>query len=521
MRHKALAIGVALALAAGPIPAQETAEPAAPNAAPESVETVETDAALSFAQVEEAYLAGDLAAARAGLLPFAEAGRALAQYRLGFMLANGEGGPVDLAGAKRWFAAAAAQNYAPAFLLLARAHLSDMPEIDDYRIAAQALQRAVDDQVPEAHFYLGMLYRTGRGVSADPMRAAELLGVAARAGMPDAQYELSGMYSRGEGVTPDSAIAARWLLQAAEAGQPDAQLSLHFNYSRGTGFPQDPDKAQFWLRAAANGGLTLAERIWGTALLLGDGAQADPAQGIVFLRRAADKGEAAAQANLGFAYLNGIGVAPAPEIAADWYRRAADQGLTRAALTLAQMHEKGLGVETDRAQAIRYYRIAALGQSAEAEVRLGTLVLDGAFDEDEALPEGALDWVAAAAPEQGARSRSFLATIAAAGEPYADLLLAGLFKNGIGGAADPAAAAKSYLRAARAGYVEAQYQLGLLYGTGEGVDLDYVEAHAWMNVAAAGGREDAAQRRDVFATLMSPEEIAEAQTMARRRVRGN
>ena len=52
------------------------------------------------------------------------------------------------------------------------------------------------------------------------------------------------------------------------------------------------------------------------------------------------------------------------------------------------------------------------------------------------------------------------------------------------------------------------------------VAQDFVEAHKWANVAAANGNEEAAERRDVFANLMTPEQIAEAQDRARRVLAG-
>ena len=45
--------------------------------------------------------------------------------------------------------------------------------------------------------------------------------------------------------------------------------------------------------------------------------------------------------------------------------------------------------------------------------------------------------------------------------------------------------------------------------------LDYVQAHKWVNLAAAAGDAEAAKSRDVFAKLMTAEQVAEAQRLAR------
>ena len=68
---------------------------------------------------------------------------------------------------------------------------------------------------------------------------------------------------------------------------------------------------------------------------------------------------------------------------------------------------------------------------------------------------------------------------------------------------------------AEAGDAEAQNSLGLMYHKGEGVLQDYVQAHKWWNIAAANGYEDARINRDLIGKEMTPEQIAEAQRLAR------
>jgi TPR repeat protein len=61
----------------------------------------------------------------------------------------------------------------------------------------------------------------------------------------------------------------------------------------------------------------------------------------------------------------------------------------------------------------------------------------------------------------------------------------------------------------------AQYNLGLMYNAGEGVPQDYVLAHMWLNLAVARGYTTAKTNRDIAANLMTSEQIAEAQRLAR------
>lgn len=59
------------------------------------------------------------------------------------------------------------------------------------------------------------------------------------------------------------------------------------------------------------------------------------------------------------------------------------------------------------------------------------------------------------------------------------------------------------------------YRMGLIYSTGSGVDIDYVLAHKFFNLAALRGYHDAKQSRKEIAEYMSSDEIAEAQKAAR------
>ena len=58
-----------------------------------------------------------------------------------------------------------------------------------------------------------------------------------------------------------------------------------------------------------------------------------------------------------------------------------------------------------------------------------------------------------------------------------------------------------------------------MYGTGEGVPQDDVQAHMWFNLAASRltseARERAVQGRDVAEGRMTPEGLNEAERLAR------
>ena len=97
-------------------------------------------------------------------------------------------------------------------------------------------------------------------------------------------------------------------------------------------------------------------------------------------------------------------------------------------------------------------------------------------------------------------------------------------KNGAEIDSDFKEAVKWFLKAAEMGNNEAQYGLALAYCNGEGVPKDYVQAHKWFYISSealnVGTRltlpnPSAEEQMEDVAKFMTPEQIAEAQKLAR------
>jgi uncharacterized protein len=81
-----------------------------------------------------------------------------------------------------------------------------------------------------------------------------------------------------------------------------------------------------------------------------------------------------------------------------------------------------------------------------------------------------------------------------------------------------------YRRAADQGLAVAQFALGAMYAHGQGVPEDAVRAHMWLSLSAAHAAQitgaqklarDAQELRDNVAQKMTPEQILEAEQLAR------
>lgn len=70
------------------------------------------------------------------------------------------------------------------------------------------------------------------------------------------------------------------------------------------------------------------------------------------------------------------------------------------------------------------------------------------------------------------------------------------------------------MQLAEAGDANAQYIMGRMFGRGEGVVQDFVEAHKWFNLASSKGHVMALPARAAISERMNAEQLAEAQQKA-------
>ncbi|MBN8938848.1 MAG: SEL1-like repeat protein [Rhizobiales bacterium] len=165
------------------------------------------------------------------------------------------------------------------------------------------------------------------------------------------------------------------------------------------------------------------------------------------LKTAAEGGNPAAAFELGTRYLEGRGVAVSATEAAGWYQRAADAGLAPAQYRLGSLYEKGTGVARDLPRARGLYEKAAEAGNGKAMHNLAVMFAQGALSE----------------------------------RP------------------DYRTAAQWFRRAADFGVADSQFNLGILYARGLGVDQSLAESYKWFALAALGGDQDAAKKRDEVA----------------------
>ena len=147
----------------------------------------------------------------------AEQGDAVAQYRLGYLYADGQGVAQDYFETRKWWLKAAAQGHAV------------------------------------AQYRLGVLYADGQGGTQDYVEARNWFLKAALQGNADAQVAIGSLYYLGkDDIAQDFVEFYAWFLKAAEQGDARAQFGLGNLYSHGEVVAQDYTMAYVWLNLAAS-----------------------------------------------------------------------------------------------------------------------------------------------------------------------------------------------------------------------------------------------------------------------------
>lgn len=126
-------------------------------------------------------------------------------------------------------------------------------------------------------------------------------------------------------------------------------------------------------------------------------------------------------------------------------------------------------------------------------------------------------WAGCQSTNSGARSDKSLESLRAkaeSGNLRAQYELGQIYATGEGVPRNDAEALSWLTRAAASGHADAQYNLGLMYKDGRGAERNFVEAYKWLSLSAARGNPNAEVRLDTVARFMNREQIAEAQREA-------
>ena len=297
-----------------------------------------------------------------------------------------------------------------------------------------------------------------------------LLKKAASRGHGQAAFELASLHEVGLAVEQDFHQTKKYYEIAVRQGHRDSHFNLALFLSSPLNPNHDLKRARDVVSFIAEKGDVEAQFLLATLMNTKmHNVSASPGQAFYWLQHAANSGHGKAQYQLATQYMKGEHVSRNVRSALKWFNRAALQNIPEAHYHLAVMHEKGEGMSSNMAKAIDWYESAAKLGNTDAQQNLGIKYLAG--DYLEPMPKRAIQ---------------LLTSAATSGSRNSQLLLGKLYQSGYKDSVkmDLAKAEKWYLKAARQGKTEAQYQLALMLLDKENARD---EAKFWIRRAVAAG----------------------------------
>ncbi len=129
-------------------------------------------------------------------------------------------------------------------------------------------------------------------------KALRHLEDSAAGGFATAQATLGMIYFTGIGTPKNSSLAIKWCSKAAKSKSPLGMFYLGMAYSVGDGLPMNDEIAMRWMHASASRELAMAQLVLGMKLAQGEGVNKNLALAVQWLRRASQKGSADAALQL-------------------------------------------------------------------------------------------------------------------------------------------------------------------------------------------------------------------------------
>lgn len=227
------------------------------------------------------------------------------------------------------------------------------------------------------------------------------------------------------------------------------------------------------------------------------------------LRDVADRGDVYSQFRLGQLYYEGKGLPRDDSEASKWFLKAANQEHAEAQYILASMYEKGAGLKKSDDEAFRWYLHAATQGHERASVILeaekwniykkkhlsgNEMIHTEVVRHHEPQTEANAmqnDQPQEAATPQGSDQFQKYLVKAQAGDMDAQYNLGIMYYHGEGVDRDHEQALKWFHLAAEQNDPEAQYNLGFMYGRGEGAKKNHRMSMEWFQKAASQGHSGA------------------------------
>ncbi|WP_019001682.1 tetratricopeptide repeat protein [Succinimonas amylolytica] len=273
-------------------------------------------------------------------------------------------------------------------------YLKDTPDRNRYFRGITAYGLAIRNHDPQAETELALYYLNN--VSEKHDEAVRLLHLAALNGVPEAQYYLALLYMVGDGdIKQDFLVSYSWAMRAAEKGFSPAVSFVGYCYLSGTGVINSlKDSVKWYVRAVEMGDPNAAYAL-GWLKLVSNAPFFDPKEALRLFKISSEAGIPGADNAIGVMYGEGIGTERDLRLSDYYFEKAIKAGDKAAILNQAIRNVRVEGtsdpVKNERNIAI-FIRAFENGE-ADAAAGIARIYLGGQekFGQGQVLE--AIDWL--------------------------------------------------------------------------------------------------------------------------------
>ena len=239
--------------------------------------------------------------------------------------------------------------------------------------------------IEEAEYQLGLLYKGGKGIEQNYIKAFEMFSNAAKQGNEDAEFELGLLYLKGQGVEQNSATAYEIFSRLASQGNTNGVYGLGLMYKEGRGVEQSYTKAYELFLKSANQGNANGEYELGLMYKKGIAVEQSFKKAFELFYKSAEQGNANGEYELGRLYRKGQGVEQSYKKAYELFLKSANQGNTEAESALGWLYYNGEGVEQSYDKAILWLNKALEHEKSKEKMHLKISIERDIAEDEEIL----------------------------------------------------------------------------------------------------------------------------------------
>ncbi|KAI8882326.1 HCP-like protein [Backusella circina FSU 941] len=441
-----------------------------------------------------------------------------ARYCLGQMYYQGLGVRKDPLEASRWYTLAAERKHNDAQCQLGLLREKGQGLRQETREAVQMYMALVKQKHPEAIYRLATMYEHGNGVDSDFQRALFLYKVAARRGYVDAQLKLGQLYFDSDSSIFSFENALKYYKMAVKQNNPEAKYRLGLMYLDGNGVDQDWIRAYKLFTKSKELHYESAECIFRVPIDYEKSRDIDYEKLVAMFILICNNDLSDLEYNLGYHFehettyiykIHAFENVRRLNLAKEWYEKGASKNNQKAQYRLGLMYETGKDASPNWIKALEYYEKARENGNTDAANKLAYMYLNGygvcqnyqkAFDYmTEASYKGPgeavnllLQSYETTKEKEHASRKKILEEVAKSGNIVIQYQLGMLHLN-----TEPPnhntiqEGIKWLSRASEGGYIEASYQLGILYEEGTKIPQNCEEASRLYQIAARKGCRNA------------------------------